>query len=409
MASFAYTARDSAGRSVNGTLSAASMPEALGMIRAEGKYPVSVRPAGQSEVGGSVPVAAVVTSIKISRAELISLCQQLSIMVDTGVTLSDALDCISRQTESGKLKSLVADLIEQVNAGSSFSAALARHPRSFPRIFIALMGAAEKSGMMAKMLQRAVGYLRDEQETLRKVRGALTYPGIMLAFALTTTVFLLAFVLPKFTAIYANKKAALPMPTQVLMAISNGLVNHWIAILVTLATVVGGWMLYVRTVSGRRVAHYIQLNAPLLGSMFRKMHLARGLRMIGTMAGAGVNLTDSITTAHDLCGNTYFRELWESVQEQIQAGKQLSEPLFRSKLVPRSIAQMIFSGEKSGKLAYVMESVSGYGEQELKEQIANLTRYIEPAMIVVMGIIIGGVAMALLLPIFTISRVKTAH
>jgi type IV pilus assembly protein PilC len=145
-----------------------------------------------------------------------------------------------------------------------------------------------------------------------------------------------------------------------------------------------------------------------LGAMFRKLHLSRGLRMIGTMAGAGVNLLDCVNTAHDLCDNVYFRELWMEVRSKIQSGKQVSEPLSNSPLVPRSISQMIHSGEKSGKLAQVTETVAGFSEQELKETIADLTRYIEPIMIVVMGIIIGGVALALMLPIFTISRV-VAH
>jgi type IV pilus assembly protein PilC len=132
------------------------------------------------------------------------------------------------------------------------------------------------------------------------------------------------------------------------------------------------------------------------------------MRMIGTMAGAGVSLVDCVDTARDLCGNVYYSELWKDVGDKIQTGKQMSEPLTQSSLVPRSVAQMIHSGERGGKLAYVMDQVSGFAEQELKENIVELTRYIEPAMIVVMGFIIGGVALALMLPIFTISKV-VAH
>jgi type IV pilus assembly protein PilC len=145
-----------------------------------------------------------------------------------------------------------------------------------------------------------------------------------------------------------------------------------------------------------------------MGAMFRKLHLSRGMRMIGTMANAGVSLMDCVETAKDLCGNSYYSDLWSAVLQQIQTGKQMSEPLAASPLVPRSVAQMVHAGEKGGKLAFVMEQVSGYAEQELKESITELTRYIEPAMIVVMGAIIGGVALALMLPIFTISRV-VAH
>lgn len=409
MPTFAYSARDSSGALVNGTLLAASVAEASKALRAEGKYPTAVHPLNEAAAaaasahadgsGQSVP------NVKITRDDVIQFSTQLAIMVETGVTLSEALDCIATQTERPNVKKLIADVARQVQGGADFSAALARHPRSFPRLYVALIKASEKSGMMSKLLVRANTYLKDEAEILRKVKGALTYPGIMLAFATTTTIFLLAFVLPKFTGIYAGKGAALPVPTKVLMNLSGFLVGHWMAIIAGLSTLAVLGYLYFTTEGGARVGHWIQINVPMIGKMFRKLHLARTLRMVGTMAGAGVNLIDAVQTAQDLCGNTYYRELWGKVSEQIQAGKQLSEPLFASPLVPRGISQMLHSGEKSGKLASVMEQVSGYAEQELKEQIAELTRYIEPAMIIIMGLIIGGVALALLLPIFTMSRV----
>jgi type IV pilus assembly protein PilC len=256
------------------------------------------------------------------------------------------------------------------------------------------------------MLHRATAYLRDEQETLRRVKGALTYPGIMLAFAVSTTSFLLAFVLPRFGEIYADRKAALPVPTQMLLSLSGFVTGHCVALPVGLAAAaVLGYVYFRRTPSGVRLWHYVQLNLPLVGPMFRKMHLARGLRAVGTMAGAGVSLTDCVKTAEELTDNPYFQELWARVGDQIQSGRQFSEPLFHSPLVPRAVAQMLHSGEKGGKLAAVMEQVSGYAEAELKEKIAELTRYIEPAMIVLMGAIIGGVAMALLLPILRVSKV----
>ncbi|MCC6422650.1 MAG: type II secretion system F family protein [Phycisphaerales bacterium] len=406
MATFAFTARDQAGLSATGTLSANSIAEVSQMLRAEGKYPITVRPAGEMSAITSGPAAG--ANIKISRADVIQFATQLAVMTETGVTLSEALECIAAQSVKPNVKALITDISTQVHGGSDFSSALGRHPRSFPRLFIALIKASEKSGMMSKLLVRATQYLRDEQETMRKVKGALTYPGIMLGFAITTTIFLLIFVLPRFTAIYASKSAALPLPTKILMNLSDGLIHHWILILIS-ATISGtiGY-LYLHSAQGMRLWHYLQLRIPLLGPMFRQLYLARGLRMVGTMGSAGVNLVDCVATARDLCGNTYFREMWEEVSEQIQVGKQLSEPLFQSNLVPRPISQMLHSGEKGGKLSQVMEQVAGFSEVELKERIAGLTRYIEPIMIMVMGLIIGGVAMALLLPIFTISRVMAS-
>jgi len=402
MTTFVYTARDAAGRQVSGTLAAPNIGEVLQTLRAEGKYPVSVRPADQdSKAAAFLPTG----GVKIPRADVIQLSTQLAIMLETGVNLTEALDCIAKQSEKPRVRLIVGDLCEQLQAGNSFSDALARHPRSFPTLYVALIRASEKSGMMSRLLNRATAYLRDEQETIRKVKGALTYPAIMFGFAITTTTFLLAFVLPRFTAIYANKKAALPGPTRMLMALSDFLINDWMILVAAIATTVVGAMLYGRTSAGGRLFHLIQLHVPLFGKLYRKLHLARGLRMCGTMAGAGVQLMECVKTAHDLCPNSYFRDLWRQAEEQIQSGKQLSEPLFASSLVPRGVAQMLYSGEKSGKLAMVMEQVSTYAELELKEQITNMTRYIEPIMIVVMGLIIGGVALALLLPIFTISRV----
>lgn len=412
---FAYTARDSSGALASGTLAADTVADATRMLRAEGKYPTSIKHA--TEAAGTSPSSASPSSagaapgpipaggLRIPRAEVIQLSTQLAIMIETGVTVTEALDCIAAQSTRPVTKRIVEDLSRQVQSGVDFSTALGKHPRSFPRLYVALIRAAEKSGMLSKLLARATAYLRDEQDIVRRVRGALIYPSFMLMFAVTTTVFLLIFVLPRFTAIYEGKSAALPVPTKILMGLSGGLVNHWVLWATCVPSLAVAVHYALKTPQGQRVLHFLQLNTPLFGRMFRKLYLARGLRMLGTMGAAGVNLVDSVQTTHDLCANTYYRALWDSVSRQIQAGKQLSDPLFESPLVPRAVSQMLASGEKSGKLSQVMEAVSGFAEQELKEQITELTRYIEPIMIMVMGFIIGGVAMALLLPVFTISRV----
>jgi len=402
MPTFAYTARDAAGQSVSGTLTAASIADVGRMLRLEGKFPINVQPSSHAVTTGARG------GIKVSRKDVIQLSTQIAIMVETGVTIVDALECIGQQAAKPKLIELMKDLSAQVQSGGDFSTALSKHPRSFPTLYVALIKASEKSGMLPKMLQRATEYIRDEAEIVRKVKGALTYPGIMCAFACTTTIFLLIFVLPRFTALYASKQAALPVPTQILMAISDVLLHWWMVLVPCLTIVVGGtWWGTKFTQVGRRMLHTVQLHAPMFGGMFRQMHLARSLRMIGTMASSGVHLVDCVTTARDLCDNVHFQNLWTQVEQQLHVGKQFSEPLFESPLCPKPIAQMISSAEKSGKLATVMEQVAGFSEQELKERITEMTRYIEPAMIVVMGVVIGGVTMALLLPVFTISRVMS--
>lgn len=408
MAHFNYSARDESGQLVSGAIEADSIDDANRKLRTDGMYPTSIRP-GQAPVNSAAPVVErAVKGIKVTRTEVIQFSTQLAIMIETGVTLSEALECIALQSSSPRMKAMVEDLSQQVQNGTDFSAALSKHPRSFPRVYTALIRASERSGMMSKLLHRATAYLRDEQETVRKVRGALTYPGIMLGFAVTTTIFLLAFVMPRFTTIYANKGAALPTPTKVLMAASAFVTGHYVMLIIGVATAAAVAFAYFSTRQGKRVWHFIQLHTPLLGPMFLKLHLSRGIRMVGTMAGSGVTLVDCVQTAQDLCPNTYFQDLWKEVSHQIHAGRQISEPLSKSPLVPKSISHMIHSGEKSGKLAQVLEQIAAFSEQELKEKIAELTRYIEPAMIVLMGAIIGGVALALMLPIFSISKV-VAH
>ena len=403
MPTYAYNARDRAGAAVAGTLVADSVAEVTRLLRADGRYPTAIKPAE-----AATPARAAVVrrrGVKVPRAEVIQVATQLAVMIDTGVTLSDALDCVAGQAERPNSKALLNDLCEQVRSGGDFSSAVGRHPRSFPPVFVALIKASERSGTMAKLLTRATVYLRDEQETIRKVRGAITYPLVMLAFAVATTVFLLAAVLPKFTAIYAAKGAALPTPTRVLMAVSSFVTGHPVALPTGVAAVAVGVAMGLRTEPGTRAWHWLQLRLPLVGPLFRKLHLSRGLRTVGTMAGSGVGLVDCVQIVRGLTGNVYFRQLWDTVAEQIQMGRQLSDPLLASPLVPRPVARMIGSGERSGKLAVVLEQIAAYGEQELKEQIADVTRYVEPLMIAILGSVIGGVTIALLLPIFTISRV----
>lgn len=403
MPNFAYTARDQSGSLASGTFVANTINEVSQMLRADGKYPTSIVAADQAPASTGFRLGG--NGLTMSRKDLIQMSTQLSIMVETGVTLSDALDCIASQTEKPNVKTILQDITQQVQAGGDFSSALQRHARAFPRMFIALVAASEKSGMLGKLLNRATQYLRDEYDTIRKVRGALTYPAIMLGFAITTTTFLLIFVLPRFTAIYAQKGAALPMPTKVLMAVSGFFVHDWAQLLTAIAITTIASILFFSTETGKRAYYFTQIHIPLLGGVFQKLHLARGLRIVGTMAGAGVSLVECVKAAGDLSDNSYFKDLWSEVSTQIQAGKQLSDPLSHNSLVPKSVSQMLHSAEKSGKLAQVMEQVANYSEEELKEKIAEMTRYVEPIMIGVMGAIIGGVSMALMLPIFTISRI----
>lgn len=363
---------------------------------------------GREDVADSTSASADARSadgVRIKRSEVLSISNQLSVMLDTGVTLAEALECVAEHARDPKSKELLEDVMQSVTAGITFSGALSRHPKSFPRIYIALIRAAEVSGMMSRMLNRATQYLKDEQEILRKVKGALTYPAIMFFCAVTTTLFLLTVVMPRFTQIYADRGAALPVPTQVLMNLSHFVTANWMILLPAAAGLVfGGWT-YIKSPGGKRVFDRLVLQIPMVGPMLKQLHMTRGLRTIGTMATSGVTLVDCVETARGISSNSYYEDLWSNTLEQIKLGRPFSQTLADSPLVPHAIARMIASGEKGGRFGQVLEQVATFGEAELKERITELTRYIEPVMILVMGTIIGGVTLALLLPVFQVSKV----
>ena len=350
--------------------------------------------------------------LRLKRNELVEVSEQVAVMLDAGVTVADALECCREQAERDEQEAVefvLRDVAERVTSGSDLSGALSAHPQSFPSVYVALIRAGEKSGLMTQMLQRAVGYLRDEQEILRKVRGAMTYPAIMFAFAMVTTVSLLIFVLPRFTKLYAGKEHLLPTPTKVLIFLSDLLVHQWHLLVPGVGLAAFGAWHWLRGEAGQNWWHATQLRLPMLGPMFRRLHLSRGLRMLGTLGGAGVGLVDCLDTAVELSTNVWYRALWQDVAEQIRAGRPVSEPLrstpLAEALVPPAVAQMIKAGEAGGQLSRTAEKVALHAERELKDSVDQITRYIEPAMIVVMGGIIGGVTMALLLPVFTVGRV----
>jgi type IV pilus assembly protein PilC len=223
---------------------------------------------------------------------------------------------------------------------------------------------------------------------------------------LGVTAFLLVFVLPRFTSIYASRGATLPAPTQWLMTASDAVTGypyHWLGgAAVALATLV----FVARTRTGRSMIDRLKLNAPVLGPLFRKLYITRGCRTLGTMIAAGVPILDMIAIVKHVTPNVHYQAMWDTVDHRLRQGSQLSDTLLASPhLIPRAVAQMIYSGEKAGRLGQVMEKIAEYTEQDFDEQVKTATQFIEPALVCSMGLIIGFVAIALLLPIFSMSKV----
>jgi type IV pilus assembly protein PilC len=350
---------------------------------------------------------------KIKSTELILFTTQLSVMLDSGVVLSDALDAIAESTSvrnSATFKCIIMDVSQTVKSGENLSRALASYPRIFSTMFISMVKASEASGKMAEMLSVLSGYLNFESETRKRIKGALTYPFIMALMAVAATGTLMFFVLPRFMGIYEARGAALPKLTQVLVRFSRLLGNfEFMTGAVTVVILAGaGLYWWVRSVSGRRVIDYIKIHTPVIGTMFIDTVVTRSMRIMATMVNTGVSLLESIRVIQGSCQNYFFQRLWIDVDERIQDGYQLSESILISsdrELIAPGIIQMLRAGEKSGKLGEVCDKVSVFYEKKLENSIRSVMALIEPIMIVVMGSIIGTIAIALLLPVFRISSV----
>ncbi|MEI8195547.1 MAG: type II secretion system F family protein [Phycisphaerae bacterium] len=403
---FAYQARDPQGQMVSGLVSAITLTDASKALRAEGKFILDLKPAG-ADTGANTADGTPQGSARgrVARDEVILFTIQLSVMVDTGVPLSDALIALSEQSYSPNFTAVIKQLLGDVQGGKDFSTCLEACPRVFPTYYVSLVRASEMSGTMGAILKRLADYLVGQRDIVKKVRGAMIYPAFMFFMCIAVTVFLLTAVLPRFTAIFAARQAALPMPTQILIMLSGALIGYWYLW-------VGGTLLiaftsywYTHTATGRRRLDFLKLHIPILSGLFNKLYLARSLHTIGTMIQSGVKVMDCLTIVREVVGNAAYAELWDEVRDKIQQGQQLSEPLLRSPLIPRSVSQMIHSAEKTGELPAVLARVAAYLEDDLRASIKTTTQFIEPLMIGIMGILIGGIAIAMLLPILTISRV----
>ncbi len=349
-------------------------------------------------------------SVKVKQSELILFTTQLSVMLDSGVVLSDALDAITEQAQDGTFKTVIMDIAKKVKSGENFSKALCVYPKVFNSMFISMVKASEASGKMPEMLSVLSGYLDFEDDTRKRIKGALTYPIIMALMAVAATGTLMFFVLPRFMKIYEAKGAALPKITQILVSFSKIIGDF--QIMTTVLTVVIfasiGLYYWAKTVSGRRVIDFIKIGTPVLGTMFIDTVVARSMRIMATMVNTGVSLLDSIEIMHGACNNFYFQRLWASTDKKIRDGYQLSESIQispGSNLIAPGIIQMLRAGERSGNLGEVCDKISIFYEKKLGSSIKAVMALIEPLMITILGGIIGTIAIALLLPVFRISSV----
>jgi type IV pilus assembly protein PilC len=292
---------------------------------------------------------------------------------------------------------------EDVEAGKPFSEALTRHPRHFNPLYVNMVRASEMSGSFAKMLDRIAAYLAQQIETRAMVRGAMIYPATIATMAIGTTVFLLTFVLPRFGAVFKGKEDVLPWPTVFLMDLSAFMVQWWFLVIAGLMAIVTAAIIVSQTDVGRVWFDKLKLVAPVFQRMFRALYISRSLHTMGELVNAGVPMLDTLHITGEISGNGFYRDLWRRVHNSVKQGKKISYELTRTQLLPRSVVQMISAGEESGKLGEVLDEISAFYTKQLRDAIKTVTSMIEPIMIVIMGTIVGFIAMAIILPIFKMS------
>lgn len=396
---FAYQARDLTGRIRDGLITAETAAEATRQLRTEGLYLLSL-----DEHSGRAPVSSLpVFQKRITRNEIVYLTNQLAVMVDAGVPLATALGGLAQQCANSRLKRILDAIQKDVESGEDFSTALARFPKHFDRTYINLVKASEASGTLPPMLERIAAHLRAELETRQKVRGALLYPAVMLVLCIGVSIFLLAYVFPKLLPMFATRSVEVPLPTRLMMSASDALVHQWPWLLLGTA-VLGGFLAYARGQPwGRRILDSIWLNLPILGPMQKKVIIGRSLRTLATTINAGVPVLQAIQLSAGVARNVHYERAWQEAGDLVEAGKQIHEALEGNRLFPATLLQMIASGEASGKLGQVLNKVSDYFDREVSNAIKTVTSLVEPVMVLVMGGVIGTIALAMLLPIFQLS------
>jgi type IV pilus assembly protein PilC len=339
------------------------------------------------------------------RKDILNFTNQLAVMIRAGISLQDSLESIAAQMDKRKFKRIITDLKNRIEAGQSFSQALAEHPHTFSELYINMVAAAEISGSLSSMLQKLAEYLDSEAETRSQVKGAMVYPIIIAVMAVTVTTFLLCFVLPRFTAIFAGKEQFLPRPTKMLMASSAFLRGYWFLIIPSIGAFFWGFWYFTSTAVGKLWWDRTKLTLPLIRTLCRSLYITRSLHTMGVLTKAGVPILNILSITAQITGNILYRNMWLGVYEEVRQGKKIASSLNKYNLMPSNVVQMIKSGEDSGTMSDVLRDISSFYARELKVVIKTVTSMIEPLMIVVMGFLVGFIAMSIILPIFKMSSI----
>lgn len=406
MPNYKFQVRTNAGQVQTGILSADSAGTAATILRNQGAHILSLT--AQQQFGSANGILGKLKEMnagKPTQKQILDFTTQLAVMIRAGINLRGALDGIAEQTQHQGFRKVLVQLKQDVEGGKQFSEAIAKHPKLFNQLYISMVKASEMSGSFSKMLDRIAAYMAQEIETRKMVIGAAIYPGIIGTMAVGVTVFLLAFVLPRFGAVFAGKEDVLPWATKFLMSLSKFMVGNWYFILAAIVVFAGCLYAFLKTEVGSFWADKTKLTIPVVKTMFRSLYISRSLQTMGQLINAGVPMLDTLSITAEISGNAMFTAVWKKVHAAVKQGRKITQALQKDTTLPRSVVQMVSAGEESGKLGEVLDEISAYYQRQLKDQIKAVTSMIEPIMILMMGTVVGFIAMAIILPIFKMSQI----
>lgn len=399
MPEYKYEGVDRAGKRVAGQLNAASEGDLRVMLRGKGIRPVRIGSVGlaQRDLGSLFKSSG---SVDLPLSELVLFTRQLQVLVGSGVPLVQSLEILGDQTSSANIKNLCGGLKTKVSEGSFLYEALAQYPKTFPKLYLALVRAGESSGALDGMLKRLSTYLEDAERLRRMLKGAMMYPTIVVLIGIGVVAAMLVFVIPKFEEMMSSNGQELPGPTQFVINLSHALTHNWWQIIVTLVVSFVLIKRFVSTPEGKIVLDKFFFKMPLFGDILKKGGTARFCRTLSTLLASGVNLLDAIDICRTTMDNAVLEDSIKSVRSEIEQGKNLSVVFSKVTIFPRMAVQMMAVGESTGQLDAMLGKVASFYEAEVEQAIGGLTKLIEPFILVFLGGAVGGLLIAMYLPIF---------
>ena len=395
MPTFAWKGRSSTGQLREGVMVAANKSQAIINLRRQQVMVVNIK-----EKGKEVALPKLRGGVK--QKELSVFARQLAFMIDAGLPLNQALEILGTQQANKTFQKILYHVRQDVEAGLSLAEAMRNHPRVFNELFCNMVAAGESAGILDTILQRISVHLEKAVKLKRAVRSAMIYPSAVISVAIGVIIIILWKVIPVFGALFSSLGAQLPLPTRILIAASTFMGNYIIFIIIALVLVALSLRYYYRTHSGRRVIDRVLLKIPIMGVILKKIAIARFCRTLGTLISSGVPILDSMEITAKTAGNAILEDAILRSRKSIEQGKTIAEPLKETELFPPMVTQMIAVGEHTGELDSMVSKVADFYEEEVDSSVSNLMSLLEPAIVLFLGVTVGGIVISLYLPIFSL-------